>query len=219
VAKFSWLFCQHWPIVDNLIPVRTVVDVAVVDVVAIAAMLAGCRVTGLVARSRIGRAAYRAVDANLASLIPGYATLKARIGDAVGDEARRKAIKTIVVRLDDQSQLALEIERLPDGRVVAFLPSAPDPWSGTSVIVDAGRVTPLQIDILALTRLLKDLGSGTAAALQAAPRTPETQIHQQDAENGSTPNLQLPTPKSCFELCVGSWDLGVWNQRTLSLES
>jgi uncharacterized membrane protein len=158
------------PVVDNLMPVETIVDVAVVDLVAVVAMIAGCLVAGLVARSRIGRAAYQAVDANLASLIPGYAILKARLGDAVGDEARRKPIKTIVLRLDDQSLLALEIERLPDGRVVAFLPGAPDPWSGNSVIVDAGRVTPLGIDTLALTRLLKDLGSGTAAALQAAPR-------------------------------------------------
>jgi uncharacterized membrane protein len=169
---FTLMLRTTRPIVDNLIPVRTVVDVAVVDVVAVVAMLAGCLVAGLVARSRIGRAAYRAVDANLASLIPGYATLKARLGDAEGDEARRKAIKTILVRLDDQSQLAFEIERLPDGRVVAFLPGAPDPWSGTSVIVDAGRVTPLAIDILVLGRLLKDLGAGTSAALQASPRTP-----------------------------------------------
>lgn len=169
---FALMLRMTRPVVENLVPVRTVVDIALIDIVAIVAMIAGCLVAGLVARSRIGRAAYRAVDANLASLIPGYAILKARLGDAVGDEARRKAIKTILVRLDDQSQLAFEIERLPDGRVVAFLPSAPDPWSGTSVIVDAGRVTPIAIDILALTRLLKDLGSGTAAALQAAPRTP-----------------------------------------------
>jgi uncharacterized membrane protein len=145
--------------------VQNIADVAVVDIIAVAAMAAGCLVAGLVARSPIGRAAYRAVDANLASLVPGYAIWKARLGDAFASEERRKAIKTILVRLDDYSQLALEIERLPDGRVVVFLPGAPDPWSGSSVIVDVARVTPLHLDTLPMMRLLRDLGAGTSAAL------------------------------------------------------
>jgi uncharacterized membrane protein len=158
------------PIVDNIAPVHTATDVAVINVVTIAAMLAGCLVAGFIARSPIGRRVYRAIDNSLAGLLPGYAILRARLSDAVGKDARRKSIKTILVRLDDQSQLALEVERLPDGRVVAFLPGAPDPWSGTSIIVDAARVTPVDVDILHLTRLLKDLGWGTAAVLTDASR-------------------------------------------------
>lgn len=157
------------PIVERVMPVQTIADVAMVDIVAVISMLAGCLVAGFVARSPIGRRAYRAVDTNLASLIPGYAILKARLGDAVGTDERRKSIKTILVRLDDYSQLALEIERLQDGRVVAFLPGAPDPWSGTSVIIDAARVTPLETDVMPLMRVLKDLGWGSAATLQRAP--------------------------------------------------
>jgi hypothetical protein len=107
------------------------------------------------------------MDANLERVVPGYSVLRARLRDAVENDAR-KAIRTILVRMDDCSQLALEIERLPDGRVVAFLPGAPDPWSGTSVIVDADRVSTLGLDTMKLARLLKDLGWGTAGALQAA---------------------------------------------------
>jgi uncharacterized membrane protein len=159
------------PIVDTLSPVHTVAAVAVVDIVAVSTLLAGCLVAGLVAQSEMGRAVYRAVDANLAGVIPGYAVLRARLRDAVEND-QRKAIRTILVRLDDCSQLALEVERLQDGRVVAFLPSAPDPWAGTTVIVEAGRVTPLGLDTMRLTRLLKDLGWGTGAALHETARTP-----------------------------------------------
>jgi len=43
-------------------------------------------------------------------------------------------------------------------------------WAGTSVIIDAGRVTPLALDLMPLTRILRDLGWGTAPVLQDAPR-------------------------------------------------
>jgi uncharacterized membrane protein len=167
---FAVMLRMTRPVVEKVMSVPTIADVAVVDIVAIVALAAGCLVAGLVARSPIGRAAYRAVDANLASLIPGYAIWKARLGDAVGHDERRKAIKTILLRLDDYSQLALEIERLADGRIVAFLPGAPDPWSGSSVIVDPARVTRIDLDIMPLARMLMDLGSGTAQVLQDAPR-------------------------------------------------
>ena len=38
--------------------------------------------------------------------------LKVRIADTVGQDARRKAIKTILVRLDEQFQRELDIENL-----------------------------------------------------------------------------------------------------------
>lgn len=162
---FALVFRVTQPLVDRVVPAHTAADVAIIDAVAVIALLSGCLVAGLVAQSRLGRSIYAAFDANLASLIPGYAILKARLGDAVGDAAR-KDLKTVAIRLDDCTQLALEIERLPDGRVVAFLPGAPDPWSGSSVIVDADRVTPLGADVLSLARVMKDLGHGTSAVLQ-----------------------------------------------------
>jgi uncharacterized membrane protein len=158
------------PIVDALMPARTIGGVAAVNIIVILTMALGCLVAGLIARSSMGRSIYRAVDANLASLIPGYAILKARLGDAVGNDTRHKTLKAVLMRADDYSQLAFEIERLTDGRVVVFTPGAPDPWSGSCIIVDAARVTPVTLDSLQMTRLLKDLGRGTATAIQGSPR-------------------------------------------------
>ena len=149
---------------EEVMPAESVADVAVVNLTAIAALLVGCFVAGLVAQSAIGRKVYRAADSNLEGIIPGYAALKARLGSAVGEE-RRKAFKTVFVRFDDQSQIAFEVERLADGRVAVFLPGAPDPWSGSVLVVDADRVTPLDLEILPVSRTFKNLGHGTAAAL------------------------------------------------------
>jgi uncharacterized membrane protein len=150
---------------DDVIPADSVADVAVINLVAIAALLVGCFVAGLVAQSAVGRKVYQAADANLAGIIPGYAALRARLGTAVGDEERRKTLKTVFVRLDDQAQIAFEVERLADGRAVVFLPGAPDVWSGAAVVVDADRVTPLDFEMRQVVRLAKNLGKGTAAAL------------------------------------------------------
>jgi uncharacterized membrane protein len=171
---FTLLVQVSRPVVDTLSPVHTVADVAVIDLVAILALLAGCLVAGLVARSGIGRTVYGAVDASLARVIPGYAIWRARLGDAVGHEAQRRGLKTIVVRMDDYDQIALEIERLPDGRVVVFLPGAPDLWTGQSIVVDAARVTRIDIDILPLGKLMQNLGWGTGNLLKGgSAATPE----------------------------------------------
>jgi len=150
---------------DEVIPADSVADVAVVNLVAIAALLVGCFVAGLVAQSAVGRKVYQTADANLAGIVPGYAALRARLGSAVGDQERQKTLKTVLVRLDDQAQMAFEVERLADGRVVVFLPGAPDAWSGAVALVDAERVTPLDIEMRDVVRLAKNLGKGTAAAL------------------------------------------------------
>jgi len=115
-------------------------------------------------QSKVGRRVYQTADANLEGIIPGYAALKARLGSAVGEE-RRKAFKAVFVRFDDQGQIAFEVERLADGRVTVFLPGAPDPWSGSVLVVDADRVTPVDLEILPVSRTFKNLGRGTAAAL------------------------------------------------------
>ena len=154
---------------DDVLPADSVADVATINLVAIAALLVGCFAAGLVAQSAVGRKVYQAADANLAGIIPGYAALRARLGSVVGDEEREKTLKTVLMRLDDQAQIGFEVERLGDGRVIVFLPGAPDAWSGASVIVDADRVTPLDLEMRQVVRLAKNLGKGTAAALGDGP--------------------------------------------------
>ena len=43
------------------------------------------------------------------------------------------------------------------------------PPAGSAVVVDADRVTPLDLEMREVVRLAKNLGKGAAAALGAAP--------------------------------------------------
>jgi uncharacterized membrane protein len=52
----------------------------------------------------------------------------------------KSSLRTVRVSFDDHPVLAVEVERVANGRVPVFLPSAPDPWSGSVVSVSHERV-------------------------------------------------------------------------------
>jgi uncharacterized membrane protein len=71
----------------------------------------------------------------------------------------------VAARFDDSWQVAFEIERIEDGKVVLFLPGAPDPWAGSVCVVTKDRVSPLDLTVTSAVNLMKRLGKGTTAAL------------------------------------------------------
>ena len=97
-----------------------------------------------------------------------------RSGPASGapweDAEREKTLKTVLAKFDDYSQIAFEVERLSDGRAIVFLPGAPDAWSGSTVVVDADRITPLDLKSLEVVRLAKNLGKGSRRRPRRRPR-------------------------------------------------
>ena len=79
-----------------------------------------------------------------------------------------QGLSVVLARFEEQSVLAMEVERLADGRVVLFVPGAPDPWQGSVVLVDPQRVQALPVKLADLNRTLKGLGRGSAALLRTA---------------------------------------------------
>ena len=75
-------------------------------------------------------------------------------------------LKPILAKLDDQSQLAFEVERTDNGYVVVYLPGAPDTKSGNVVYLTDDRVEPLDIDFKAITSSLRKLGKGSSTVIE-----------------------------------------------------
>jgi uncharacterized membrane protein len=86
---------------------------------------------------------------------------------ALGVDGVKSGLKSVLVSFDDYQTLAIEVERLADGRVVVFLPGSPDPWSGNVVYVPPERVASMTVDIGAMHRSLRSIGRGSAALLDA----------------------------------------------------
>jgi uncharacterized membrane protein len=95
-----------------------------------------------------------------------YTVLKG-ITQNLADEGMQ-GLRPVLLSSDDQQILAMEVERLADRRVVLFLPGAPDPWSGSVVLVAPERVAALPVELSAVNRVLKGLGRGTGRLLGSA---------------------------------------------------
>ena len=78
----------------------------------------------------------------------------------------KKVLKPVLATFDDNQLIGFDMERLDDGRVVLYVPGAPETVSGSVLLVIPERVQPLDIDAgdLAKARLGAGPGHGRAPA-------------------------------------------------------
>lgn len=149
-----------------LLPNRSIGGVALATLAALGLLLLLCYAAGLLARAALGRKLSESFENKLHALYPRYTVFKGMTQGLAGSDAHD--LRVVLVSFDDHQAPAMEVERLADGRVVVFLPGAPDPWSGNVVLVAADRVSVLPLDLHALNRVLKGLGRGGARLLDGA---------------------------------------------------
>jgi uncharacterized membrane protein len=134
-----------------------------------------CYGAGLAARATLARSLSERFEAQLLTVYPRYAVIKA-MSQGLRGALGQRGLKPVMVTFDDHQLIAFEMERLDDGRAVLYLPGAPDAWSGSVLLASVERIEPLDIDSAQLARSMQRLGMGTAALLQgaAAGARPET---------------------------------------------
>lgn len=153
----------------SVVPVDRVVGIAMADILAVVLIVAVCVLAGITARLKFFSDRVARLDNALIDIVPRYAVAKSTLSGITNVE--QAALSAVIVRFDDCEQLAFEIERSAD-KVVVFLPGAPSPWAGTSVIVDADRVTALNLPTHQAVGLLRVLGRGTLPALKTGTAAP-----------------------------------------------
>jgi uncharacterized membrane protein len=150
-----------------LLPQKDIGGITLASLVALALLLLLCFGAGLLARAAAGRAFADRFEERLQMLYPRYSVIKA-MSQGLHGALGQRVLKPVMARFDDHELIGFDIERLDDGRVVLYLPGAPDAWSGSVVLVPAERVQPLDIDPAQLARSMQRLGLGTAALLRGA---------------------------------------------------
>jgi uncharacterized membrane protein len=103
----------------------------------------------------------KSLEARVLSRVPFYHFVKGMTESVVEAESDT-TLRSVLVRLDDYSQLAFEVERLPGGDVVVFLPGAPNPWSGAVCVVAPERVTQLDAPMLAAVQTIATLETNSS---------------------------------------------------------
>jgi uncharacterized membrane protein len=149
----------------GLLPVDSVAGLAVVHLVAGAILVLICFIAGLAARTAFAGRLVQSLEANVLDKIPAYALLKAKTESVLSPEDAQ-SMRPVLSRFDDSWQLAFEVECIEDGKIVVFLPGAPDPWSGSVHVVTEDRITPLDLTVKSAADLMKRLGKGSTEILR-----------------------------------------------------
>jgi uncharacterized membrane protein len=135
----------------------SVKDVVFVNTLTIVCLVLLCFLAGLFSQNLWGKRLFNFLDNLFERFIPGYTIFKNMTSEF---DVSKSAVapQPVLVRFDDQSQIAFEIERTANQQVVVFLPGSPDPRSGTVAVVESDRVTPLNASYLSVSSMLKRFG-------------------------------------------------------------
>ena len=133
----------------------------VLDLLAVTVTILLCFVAGLLARRASAKRMREKLDATLLNSFPGYAFIKGFAENLRQTEELAGSFLPVLVRFDDYVQIAFETHREPGGKVVVYLPGAPNPWSGSVVYVANERVKPLQMTLTEALRNIRKLGKGS----------------------------------------------------------
>jgi uncharacterized membrane protein len=135
---------------------------------AIGVVLASCFLAGFVARWTLGQRLTAWLEKNLTLFFPRYVIVKARMAGSIGGDHAKSELKPVLVRFDNFSRLAFEVERVQAGLVTIYLPGAPDPWAGIVAFVDEDRVQPLPVEFSVALASFERLGHGSAKLITPA---------------------------------------------------
>ena len=146
-------------------PIDSVGDIAIVNLMAFALIVLVCFLAGLAARTVSADRLVHILESYILSHIPAYAFVKGMTASVAGAEDG-KGMTAVLARLDDYSQIAFEIERLEGGNVTVYLPGAPNPWSGSVCIMTEDRIQPIDATMMSAVQNIRHLGRGSGELLQ-----------------------------------------------------
>ena len=140
-------------------------------VVAAMLVILFCFTAGLLAQTRVGQGIGASFERTILDRIPGYSILRSftrRIGDVEESEKFAPALAEI----EDSLVPAFVVEKLADGQLTVFVPSAPTPAVGTIYIMTEDRVHFVDVPFLKVVKCVSRWGAGSAELVKAI-RTPE----------------------------------------------
>jgi len=143
--------------IDEFLPVDFIGAFAVVNIVAVSLVILVCFIAGMIAKSSFGNKSFEYLDSKLITIFPGYSFLKAITG-SFDDKSDLRYLKPVILKYDEYSQIAFEVSRNNDGIVVAFIPLAPNPWTGSVIYISEERVEHIDCEFTDIMRSLGMLG-------------------------------------------------------------
>ncbi len=145
------------------IPVDSIGGVALANLIAIVAVILLCFLAGLVARHALAGKLVKSLESKVLVKIPGYSMVKGIVSGF--DESSTEGLKPIAMQFGSAERVGFEMQRLPDGRSVVYIPSSPSPWSGITQILPPDQVTYLNVPVTKIIEITENYGHGVGELL------------------------------------------------------
>jgi uncharacterized membrane protein len=142
----------------GLLPIDTIGGVALANIIAAVALVLVCFIAGLVARHALASAFVNHLESKVLVNVPGYLMLKSLISGF--DESKVAGLKPVALQLGTAERVGYEIEKLPDGRSMVFIPSPPNPFSGITQVLPPEQVTYLDVSLKDIMEVTENFGHG-----------------------------------------------------------
>ena len=152
--------------VAEVLPIDSVGGVAIVNVVAAVIILLISFLAGLLARTKLAQKFASTIENAVLQKIPGYTLVKGVTNKLTSPDT--EGIHSVLVSLGHSSRISIEIERISKNRVVVYIPSSPNPWTGEVHVVNADQVERLDCPITTVIEHVEQLGGGSSRYLGAA---------------------------------------------------
>jgi uncharacterized membrane protein len=149
------------PVVKYL-GIERVTGFLLVNLAALALVLGVCYLAGLAARMRAVTRRMEQLDDLLDKRMPGYSLVVGALRGAVDGDVAVDTLRAVLVRTNGGRRLGFEVERTGSGAVVVFLPNAPHPQTGVSMVFEAADVEVIDLSALRVFEILQFHGKGMA---------------------------------------------------------
>ena len=142
----------------DFVPVDSVGGVALANLIAIAAVIIVSFFAGLIARNALASGFIKSLESKFLMKIPGYSIVKGIKGGFDKDDTNH--FKPVALALGSAERVGFEIQKLPDGRSMIFIPSVPNSFSGITQVLPADQITYLDVPMTAIMELSERYGYG-----------------------------------------------------------
>jgi uncharacterized membrane protein len=154
------------------VPVDSIGGVALANLIAVAAVILLCFLAGLVARHALAGKLVKNLESKVLVKIPGYSMVKGIVSGF--DESNTAGLKPVALQLGTAERVGFEVQKLPDGRSVIYIPSAPSPWSGVTQVLPPEQVTYLEVPVTKIIEITENYGHGMNELLSSKYKDTES---------------------------------------------
>jgi uncharacterized membrane protein len=150
------------PMADWL-PIDSIGGVALANIIALVVIILLCFIGGLVARHALAGKFVGQLESKVLVNVPGYMMIKNLVHGF--DKDRVSGLKPVVLTLGTAERFGFEIQKLPDGRSVVFIPSVPSAFSGVTQVLPPEQVTYLDVPVSKIIEITENFGHGAEKLL------------------------------------------------------